>query len=204
MQVGRDTQSRGAANMKILIAEDDPGYRLMLGMRLRNLGHDVVAAENGREAWEVFQKESVPLLIADWKMPFLDGLELCRLIRAENRPRYTYIILLTALSGKGAYLEGMDAGADDFVTKPINSDELAARLRVAERILSLQRELKQLETLLPICMYCKKIRDENNAWTQVEQYIAKRTDTSFSHGVCPDCYQTIVKPELDRWKKKRM
>jgi len=131
--------------MRVLIAEDDTTSRVILGEILAQLGHDVVTAATGREAWAVFHREHVPLIISDWMMPDLDGLELCRRIRAENRARYTYVILLTALGGKDNYLEAMRAGADDFASKPLDADQLHARLRVAERILGLQRELVQLE-----------------------------------------------------------
>ena len=131
--------------MRVLIAEDDTTSRLILQEILTQLGHDVVTAANGQEAWAIFNREHVPLVISDWMMPDLDGIELCRRIRAENRPRYTYIILLTALGGKENYLEAMRAGADDFAGKPLDADQLHARLRVAERILGLQRELVQLE-----------------------------------------------------------
>ena len=106
------------------------------------------------------------------------------------------------MQGKCAYLEGMSAGVDDFVTKPFDPDELAARLRVAERILGLQTQVKQLEGLLPICTYCKRIRDEGNAWSVIEEYLARRTDASFTHGVCPQCFATVVQPELERMKQE--
>jgi signal transduction histidine kinase len=131
--------------MRILIAEDDTTSRLILQETLGQLGHDVVAAANGEEAWAAWRRESVSLVISDWMMPDLDGIELCRRIRAENRARYTYVILLTALGGKENYLEAMRAGADDFASKPLDADQLHARLRVAERIRGLQRELVQME-----------------------------------------------------------
>jgi CheY-like chemotaxis protein len=131
--------------MRILIAEDDTTSRIILDEILTRLGHEVVAVTNGQEAWATFQQDHVSLVISDWMMPDLDGLELCRRIRAANRAKYTYVILLTALEGKESYLEAMEAGADDFATKPLDSDQLHARLRVAERILGLQRELVQLE-----------------------------------------------------------
>ncbi len=183
--------------MRILIADDEAVSRRRLKQTLIPLGHDVIEATDGRQAWECFQREEVPLLIADWMMPQVDGLELCRLIRAERRDRYTYIIMLTALGGKGSYLEGMNAGADDFITKPFDQDQLNARLHVAERVLSLQAEVKRLEGLLPICSYCKRIRDEQNLWTGLESYITKRTDAEFTHGICPDCYEAHVRPSLD-------
>lgn len=173
--------------MKILIVEDDTVSSLVLAAKLKKLGHEVLNAENGRDAWFAFLRESPRIVITDWMMPVVDGLELCRMIRSEHRVQYTYIIMLTALGGKGSYLEGMNAGADDFVTKPFDMESLKARLRVAERIIHLQAAVNQLEGLLPICSYCKKIRDENNIWQPLEYYVANRTDTSFAQTVCPTC-----------------
>ena len=127
--------------MKILIAEDDTTSRLLFGATLRKLGHSVVAVEDGHEAWKAWQQGEYPLLISDWMMPHIDGLQLCRMIRGEPGLQYTYVILLTSLDSKGSYLEGMDAGADDFITKPFDEEQLAARLRVAERILGLHNRL---------------------------------------------------------------
>jgi CheY-like chemotaxis protein len=106
--------------------------------------------------------------------------------------------MLTVLEGRGCYLEGMSAGADDFVHKPVGPDELAARLRVGERILGLQTEVRQLEELLPICSYCKKIRDDDNSWHELDRYVARKTDTSFSHGICGECLEIHVEPQLRR------
>jgi len=176
--------------MRILVADDDTVSRLLLVAALRKLGHEVVATKDGREAWSAFQTETFPLLILDWMMPEVDGLDLCRRVRAENRARYTYIILLTMMEGKGSYLAAMDAGADDFITKPFDDDQLAARLHAAERIVNLQSEVKQLQGLLPICSWCKKIRNDHNEWQQVEEYLASRTDANFSHGICQECLAT--------------
>jgi two-component system, cell cycle response regulator len=131
--------------MKVLIAEDDRDSRELLRWLLEKVGYDVVAAVDGVQAWEAFRKEKFRLVISDLLMPNMDGLALCRLIREHKQPKYTYIILLTALIGKKDYLEGMDAGADDFMTKPFDPDELKARLRVAERILALQEQVAELE-----------------------------------------------------------
>ena len=128
--------------MKILIAEDDTTSRLVLAATLKKMGHEVSSAQNGRQAWEMLEQEYFPLVISDWMMPDVDGLELCRLIRARRQMTYSYIILLTALGGKTNYLDAMDAGADDFITKPFDADQLAARLRVAQRILDLHETLR--------------------------------------------------------------
>jgi two-component system chemotaxis response regulator CheY len=127
--------------MKILIAEDDTTTRLIFGATLRKMGHIVTAVEDGGKAWKAWQQEEYSLLISDWIMPDMDGLELCKRIRAQPSLQYTYIILLTSMDGKGSYLEGMDAGADDFITKPFDEEQLAARLRVAERIIALHQKL---------------------------------------------------------------
>jgi CheY-like chemotaxis protein len=129
--------------MKILIADDDEITRMLLGSALTNLGHDVGEATNGREAWNAWEGGEFPFIISDWMMPDLDGLEFCRRIRADPRTDYTYIILLTSRTGKADYLEAMSAGADDFLTKPFQKDSLAARVRVAERILGLHASLRR-------------------------------------------------------------
>jgi DNA-binding response OmpR family regulator len=132
--------------MKVLIADDDGITRLLLRSALTKAGHEVDEAANGLEAWNACQSGGFPLIITDWIMPDLDGLEFCRRIRAEPGTDYTYIVLLTSRSGKTDYLEAMNAGADDFVTKPFEKDEFAARVRVAERILGLHAKLRAANT----------------------------------------------------------
>lgn len=188
--------------MKILIAEDDPGSRLLLARTLENLGHEVVATEDGRQAWAAIQREHFPILILDWMMPGFDGPDLCRMIRKVSRDHYSYIIMLTARSGKANYLEAIRAGADDFLTKPFDQDLLAARLHVAERILGLRQHVQRLEGLLPICSYCKSIRDDEGNWQALEHYIGTRSEAQFTHGICPVCYETHVKPELEEWARQ--
>ena len=134
--------------MKVLIAEDDRDSRELLAWMLQKLGYQVVAAANGKEAWDAFRKGRFRLVISDVLMPEIDGLELCRRIRTHKQSKYTYIIMITALIGKKDYLEGMDAGADDFVTKPFDPDELKARLRVAERIILFQEQAALAEEAL--------------------------------------------------------
>jgi DNA-binding response OmpR family regulator len=133
--------------MKILIAEDDRDSRELLTWLLQKLGYQVVATENGKQAWETFRRGRFRLVISDVLMPEVDGLELCRRIRRHKQSKYTYVIIITALIGKKDYLEGMEAGADDFVTKPFDPDELKARLRVAERIISFQEQAATAEEI---------------------------------------------------------
>jgi len=183
--------------MRVLVVEDDPVSRRIVAAALQGLGHEAIVAEDGQQAWQRLAADTVDVVITDWMMPNVDGLELTRRVRARARERYTWVLLLTALKGKASYLDAMEAGADDFMSKPIDKQELHARLRVAERILGLQQEVKQLEGLLPICSYCKKIRDEGDHWCQVEDYVSRRTEATFSHGICPDCYERHLKPQLE-------
>lgn len=200
----RSKYSLGGKSMKLLIAEDNKASRLLLQTRLKKMGHEVIATQDGEEGWHAFVREQPRLVITDWMMPNMDGLQLSRKIRVGEQEQYVYIIMLTALAGKKNYLEGMNAGVDAFLNKPVDMDELTACLRVAERILALESEVKQLEGLLPICSYCKKIRDENNEWGSIEGYISKRTEARFSHGCCPSCYEQHVVPQLNQLKLDRM
>jgi signal transduction histidine kinase len=134
--------------MQVLIAEDDPVSRRLLQSYLQKWGYEVIVAKDGAEAWQYFQTQSVPIVISDWMMPELDGPELIRRIRAVNRPGYVHITLLTARAQKEDLLAGMEAGADDFLTKPFDRDELRVRLRAAERILKLEHSLAEQNRLL--------------------------------------------------------
>jgi DNA-binding response OmpR family regulator len=182
--------------MNILVVDDDPVARALLDALLKPHGHEVALASDGQEAWAATRLFRYPVVIADWMMPELDGLELVRRLRAAGDERYTYVILVSAQGGRGRYLEGMAAGADDFLTKPIDADELRARLHVAERILGLRREVSELRGILPTCSYCKRIRDDSERWVPIERFIEMRSEAAFSHGICPDCYEKHVAPHL--------
>src|SRR5262249_3591692 len=199
--------------MKILIAEDDPLPRTVLERTLKKWEHDVVSAQNGAEAWQVLEGEAAPkLAILDWIMPGLDGPDVCRKVRDLVRAEPTYIILLTSKQQKEDVVTGLDSGADDYVTKPFDPQELKSRIRVGERMLALQQKLAdrvrkledalaqvtELRGLLPMCSYCRKIRDDKNYWQEVEHYLSAHTDVQFSHGICPTCWTNVVEPELAR------
>jgi phosphoserine phosphatase RsbU/P len=186
--------------MRILVAEDDADTRDLVTLMLEKAGHQVRARPHGAAAWEELKHESYQLLVIDCMMPEMDGFELCRRVRDAQR-KYTYIILLTAYGGRDNYMKGMEAGADDFLTKPCDFDELKTRLRVAERILGLQEEVRQLTGLLPICAYCKRVREKETEWVSIETYVSRRTDASFSHTVCPHCFTDQLQPELDRVRR---
>jgi DNA-binding response OmpR family regulator len=188
--------------MKILIVEDDAVSRTVLESALKREGHEVVAMADGRQAWDHFDRDPVRVIISDWMMPDMDGLELCRKVRARAHTPYTYFILLTAIHPSRENLhKAMVEGIDDFLSKPLNRETVWARLHVAERILHYTTEIRQLQQMLPICMYCKKIREDESYWKQIEQYIGERTGAGFSHGICPDCYTTIIEPQLAGFKK---
>jgi DNA-binding response OmpR family regulator len=199
--------------IKILVAEDQTISRHILEASLRKWGYEVKGVEDGARAWEILQGEEAPqLAILDWLMPGMDGIEICRQIRLRPQTQPVYIILLSARSGQEDKIHGLEAGADDYITKPFDRDELRARVQVGIRVLELQGALahrvrqleealsrvKQLQGLLPICSYCKKIRNDRNYWQQVEGYISERSEAQFSHGICPECYAQYVQPELDR------
>jgi DNA-binding response OmpR family regulator len=129
--------------MNVLVADDDPVSRRLLQSYLQKWGHEVTVAADGAEAWRLFQERGFPLVLSDWVMPEVDGPELVRRIRACPRPGYAYLILLSAKSQKEDVVEGMEAGADDFVTKPFDRDELRVRVRAGERIVRLEQTLAE-------------------------------------------------------------
>src|SRR4051794_23587015 len=162
--------------MKILIAEDDPVSVKILQFTLEHWGHEVVCAANGVEAWQYFDASPVRLIISDWMMPELHGLALCQRVRARAKTEYTYFILLTAINTGGDNLrKATNAGIDDFMAKPLDREAIDMRLRVAERILQYTTEIRLLKQLIPICMYCKRVRDDSDFWHQVETYIHQQT-----------------------------
>ena len=203
--------------MKILIAEDDVVSRRILQLTLNAAGHEVLAVQNGVDALSVFEGEDAPrLAVLDWMMPEMDGLEVCRRVRQRQSVVPIYIILLTAKGGKTDIVEGLEAGANDYVVKPFDRLELLARVKVGETVVNLQEsvsaqvkkledalaQVKRLQGILPICSYCKHVRDDKNYWQQVETYVTGHSEAEFSHSVCPDCYEKVVQPQLDNLKSK--
>ncbi|MEW6208030.1 MAG: response regulator [Acidobacteriota bacterium] len=202
--------------MKILVADDDTISRFMLETVLNDWGYDVVTARDGREAWEILQSKDAPLLaILDWIMPELDGLEVCRKTRLLGS-RHAYLILLTARDEKEDIVRGLEAGANDYLTKPFDEDELRARVGVGAQMVALQEELvrrveeleealthvKTLQGMLPICSYCKNIRDDKNYWHGVESYITEHSEAVFSHSICPSCFANVLGHQLERFEEQ--
>ncbi len=189
--------------MRILIAEDDFISRRLLVSVLEDLGHEVIAAEDGETAWRLYQRTPTRLVISDWLMPKMDGLQLVKSIRSESRQDdYTYIILLTANVGqKDNYPTAMNAGVDDFLAKPLDRMELSIRLRVAERILSAGSRIQSLENMLTICAYTKRINFPEEGWQTLESFMQNHLGITLSHGVDPEYYERVIKPQIDEMKK---
>ena len=204
--------------MKVLIVDDEAVIRRLLETSLKTWGYEVVTASGGEQAWEILKQDDAPALaILDWTMPGMDGLELCKKVRALQKSKKPYLIFVTAKARTQDIVTGLEAGADDYIVKPFQREELHARVRVGERLLELQamladrvRELedalarvKQLQGLLPMCSYCRKIRDDRNYWQQVETYVEEHSNAQFTHGICPECREKYVEPELERLRQLR-
>ncbi len=205
--------------MKVLAVDDDRVTLLTLRRLLEKFGYEALTAANGTEALQLFLDHRPKMLVTDWMMPEMEGPTVVKTIRAFAESEYTYIIMLTSRQDKDDMMAGMLAGVDEFLTKPIDPDQLRARLRVGKRIMLLQESLgrrvreleeerehvKMLQGFLPICSYCKKIRNDENLWSQIEEYISDhQANIQFSHSICPECYDSKVKPmEEAFWAKKK-
>ena len=183
--------------MRILIAEDDPVSRTVLRQALDALGHEVTDAADGSEAWEAFQKSPAEMVVTDWMMPVMDGPTLCRHIREVKTSHYVYVVFLSILDGKTRYLEAMDSGADDFLHKPLDKEQLKARLRVAERILGLHREIAQLRGALRFCPGCKSYCDDHGHWGPIEKLLDPALHTEITPRICPDCEARLARAGAD-------
>ena len=203
--------------MQVIIAEDDRVTGEILARTLQRWNYETTLVGDGGQAWDLLRATTVPTLaILDWMMPGMDGPDVCRRVRQELPLANMYLLLVTAREGRGDVVAGLDAGADDYIIKPFDPDELRARVAVGIRVLGLQQKLgervaelqaalsnvKQLHGLLPICSYCKRIRGDDQYWQQVEGYIADHSEAQFSHGICPTCYAT-VSAELDEMHRNR-
>lgn len=203
--------------MRILIAEDDPVSQQVLATVLTKWGHEVVVTSDGREAWQHLQRDDRPMLaILDRMMPEMSGIDVCKQLRQLQCETPTYVIMLTAMGSKENIVEGLEAGADDYVIKPFDNNELRARIEVGRRVVELESALaarvhelqhaldhvKKLQGILPICMHCHKIRDDQKSWLQIEKYLMDHADVQFSHGICTECmeehYGMVVKPKEER------
>jgi len=193
--------------MRALIADDDRIATEILSNALQRMDIVVDVAHDGGAAWDRLTAGDGPsLAIIDWMMPTVDGPELCRRIRRNTALAHMYVVLLTGRDDRKDVVAGLDAGADDYIVKPFDPDELRARVHVGIRVLTLQEKLadrvaelqdaltrvKRLQGLLPICSYCKRIRGDDQYWQQVDSYIVEHSDAQFTHGICPPCSQKLM------------
>jgi DNA-binding response OmpR family regulator len=191
---------------QLLLADDEEHSRRILCHYLTSWGYSVIEARDGLEAAAVFGSADAPALaLIDWVMPGLDGIQLCEYIRKLTDRPYTYLILLTAKADKEEVAAGLESGADDYVAKPCDLSELRARIKVGERMVNLERTLarqvvtlretlehvRQLKELIPICAWCKRVRDDEDYWHSIEEYLHVETGTDFTHGICPHCLETM-------------
>jgi phosphoserine phosphatase RsbU/P len=197
--------------MRILIAEDDATSRIVLATVLTKDGYDVTATDDGGAAWEVLQKPEAPrLAILDLMMPGIDGLELVRRVRAIPSVAPPYLIIVSTKSEKSDVIAALDAGANDYLTKPFDPGELRARIEVGRRMIEMRFELNEkvkqlkqalaevrtLKGIVPICANCKNVRDDQGYWNRVESYLNEHTEADFTHAVCPDCMKRLY-PQFD-------
>ena len=194
--------------MRILTADDDAMLRHGLSVQLQRWGYEPIVCASGEEARAALRAEDPPqVAILDRSMPGIGGIELCAEIRADHKLKSTYVILLTAHDTRDDILHGLDGGADEYLTKPLDWEMLRARLRTGARIANLKRDLakrvaelqealanvKRLSGLLPMCAYCKRIRDDGDYWQQLESYLSDHSEAEFSHGICPPCLERVSK-----------
>lgn len=183
-------------HLKILALEDQPVAGLLLHAELKALGHEVDLVEDGTQAWIQFVTGGYRVVVSDWRMPGINGLDLCQMIRREGGS-YVYFILISAqpLSAENRKT-AREAGVDDFISKPVKPDELELRLHVAERILAMTAKISLLESQIPVCRYCRKVRVDAAHWVEFEKYLKEQHGSSISHGVCLECQERVIVPQL--------
>jgi sigma-B regulation protein RsbU (phosphoserine phosphatase) len=189
--------------MRIVIADDDIVLRHALTVRLQQWGYQADVCVDGGEARSILFGASVPpIAILDWNMPCVDGLKLCTELRSDPRTASVYVIMLTGKNTKDDVVAGLDGGVDEYLVKPFDWRELRARVANGARIAALQQSLtarveelqealssvRRLSGLLPMCSYCKRVRDDDDYWQKVEAYLSTHSDAKVTHGICPDCY----------------
>jgi phosphoserine phosphatase RsbU/P len=191
----------------VLIADDDKLTLNVLNDTLTRAGYDVLTATDGEQAWKKLQQSNASLAVLDWIMPGMEGPEICQRAAKEPKMANRYFILLTGKSKTEDLVAGLQSGASDYLRKPFDEAELLARVEVGVRFIELQRKLaervdemekalatvRRLEGLLPICSYCKRIRNEQDYWERVDNYISQHANVRFSHNICPECYEKHVK-----------
>lgn len=186
----------------ILIVDDTPENIQVIGGLLAEQAYDIAVAQSGKQALKFMKRQKPDLVLLDVMMPELDGFEVCRILRGDPSNANVPVIFLSARDDEASILEGFEAGGVDYVTKPFRAKELMARVRThlelkrtRERLKDQLAEIRTLRGILPICSSCKKIRDDQGFWEQVEVYFRNHSDVEFTHGICPECARNLY-PEL--------
>ena len=197
--------------MDVLIVDDQKVNRSLLTALLKKQGHTILEASSAPVALGFLKHKATPTIaLVDWEMPVLSGIDLCRQARSLPGSDLIYVIFVTLRDSAADIAEGFAAGANDYIKRPFNLDELVARVGVGARVLALQQALterlvelelalgqvRQLRGMLPICGHCKKVRDDRQYWHSIEGYLEAHTDATFTHGLCPDCFEKHMVPEL--------
>jgi phosphoserine phosphatase RsbU/P len=190
---------------RVLVAEDDDNARRALERMLTLWGYTVVPVADGIQAWEVLRQPQTPrLAVLDWMMPGMDGVEVCRRVRQEI-PEPPYLLVITGRGGPDDLVAGLQGGADEYLTKPVDPSELRVRVEAGWRVADLQERLSErvreleaalhrercLQELLPICAWCRKVRNDQNYWQRVDEYLSEQGAVRFSHGICPTCLAEV-------------
>ncbi len=196
----------GEKPVTILIAEDDRMSRKLLESHLKKWDFRVISATDGEECLAAYESDGdISVAILDWMMPGMEGPDVCRQIKHSPGRPFVYVMMLTAMTEKEHVVKALSTGADDFLAKPWNPDELEARIRAGLRIVKLEATLRkkiadlqgaldhveQLKGILPICAWCHKIRDDSHYWQSVEEYLQKHSKTRFTHSICPECLDDV-------------
>lgn len=178
--------------MKILVVDDDLGTLAVNRLIVEHCGHEPLAISDSTRALKTITENKIQVVISDWAMPGLSGLDLVRALRADKTLPYVYFIVLTGTKlGNLNFMEAMDAGADDYMEKPAKRELLKVRLRVAQRILSLDTEISTLKAVIPVCAACRRVRRDDQAYESMETYISKNSAIKFTHGLCPECSKKL-------------
>jgi DNA-binding response OmpR family regulator len=190
--------------IKILIVDDDPDVLFATTRLVKKAGYTVIEASTGEAAIKTAREQKPDIILLDVVLPDIMGTEICRQIKSDPVFDGTFVILTSGMrTSSDQQSDGLDAGADGYITRPVSNRELIARIDAMVRILTAERErdqvieelrqalakIRQLSSLLPICMHCKKIRDDKGYWSEIETYIRENTDTEFSHSICRECAQ---------------
>ncbi len=200
----------------ILVIDDNPNNLAVICRYLEENRFDVMIARDGEDGIVKARKGTPDLILLDVMMPGPDGFETCLRLKEDDRTRQIPVLFMTALDGLRDKLQGFQAGGVDYITKPFDEQEALARIRTHLMIRNLQKrlearnrsleetnrrlskamaEIKTLRGIIPICAACKKIRDDNGYWSQIESYIRDHSEADFSHGICPACAEKMY-PEL--------